>query len=421
MYVGLSLDQAPPFEAPLKFFLTAPILATIASFIIFFLSDLNMYAYETISTVHITTIGFMLMIIFGALQQMLPVVAGAIIKKPLIIANITYASLLFGLGTFFIGFFFYEKTSLILSAFFLLIASVLFLGVCLFELIKVKEKSFIVQGMIISLVFAFLAILVGIHMSMSHAMQSINQTYFIFTNIHYNFIFVGFLFLLIVSITFQVVPMFWVTNPFNKKVQKFIIYFTTSMLILFSIALILGFENSQLYKFALFFITTYFAYQTLRTIFSRKRKLKDLSIYYYVTSMIFLILGSLYSLFFNIFELRIEALGLLWGLGFILSIMNGMLYKIVPFLAWFHLSSRGFFDIPTIRDMIPLKHIEYQFYLHLSSILAFLIYFFLGSLIFMKIGALLLAISNLYLFINLYKAARVYLKFDATKSGSLIT
>jgi hypothetical protein len=64
MYTGLSLDQAPPFEAPLKFFLTAPLFATLTGIIVFFLDDLNMFARQTIGLVHILTIGFMMMIIF---------------------------------------------------------------------------------------------------------------------------------------------------------------------------------------------------------------------------------------------------------------------------------------------------------------------------------------------------------------------
>lgn len=416
MYSGLSLDQAPPFEGPLKFFLTAPILAVIAGVILFFLNDLNMYDFKSIALVHILTIGFMLMIIFGALLQMLPVVAGAVIKKPMIIAKLTYTLLIVGLTTFFIGFYFYEKISLFISGFSLLFASILFLSVCIYELLKVKPKSPIVQGMIFSLFFAFLAILIGIHMEISHAIENLSNLYFIFTNIHYNFVFVGFIFLLIVSITFQVVPMFWVTNPFLKVQQKFIIYFTVAMLVSFSILLIFGLEFEFLYKFTLCFITVYFASLTIKTIVSRKRKLKDLSIYYYITSMTFLILGSIYFLFLDFFEFKIELLGVLWGFGFVISLMNGMLYKIVPFLAWFHLSSKGFFDIPTIRDMIPPKHIEIQFYIHLCSIVFLIIYLILGNIFILKLAGIFVIISNLYLFYNLYKAAKVYLNFDVGQS-----
>lgn len=416
MYSGLSLDQAPPFEAPLKFFLTAPIIASLAGALILFFNDLSMFDYKTIALVHILTIGFMLMIIFGALLQMLPVVAGAVIKKPMLVAKLTYSFLILGLITFFTGFYFYEKISLFISSFSLLFASVLFLGVCLYELLKVKPKSPIVQGMIFSLFFAFLAILIGIHMGISHARGNLTDSYFIFTSIHYNFVFIGFVFLLIVSITFQVVPMFWVTDPFKREKQKFIIYYVVAILILFSSLLIFGFEINFIYKFALCFITIYFAYETIKTIVSRKRKLKDLSVYYYITSMVFLILGSIYFLLLEYFELKIEILGVLWGLGFVISLMNGMLYKIVPFLAWFHLSSKGFFDIPTIRDMIPPKHIEIQFYTHLFSIIFLTIYLVLGNIFILKIAGFFIIISNLYLFYNLYKAAKVYLNFDVSQS-----
>lgn len=416
MYTGLSLDQAPPFEAPLKFFLTAPILAVIAGVVLFFLNDINMFTYKTIATVHILTIGFMLMVIFGALLQMLPVVAGAVIKKPKLISNITYTLLFIGLFAFFLGFYYYEKYTLFLSSGSLLIASVLFLGTCLYELLKVKPKSPIVQGMIFSLSFALIGILIGIHLGISHARESISQSYYIFANIHYNFVFTGFVFLLIVSITFQVVPMFWVTEPFKKSNQKFIIYYIVLMLILLTFFSFLGFETSYFYKIVLFFICLYFAYQTIKTILSRKRKLKDLSVYYYITSMFFLIFGSLYFVIYDFFNLKIEILGVLWGMGFIMSLMNGMLYKIVPFLAWFHLSSKGFFDIPTIRDMIPPKHIEFQFYLHLSAIIIFLLFLIFNYLILLKLAAIIFVISNLYLFYNLFKAAKVYLNFDTSQN-----
>lgn len=416
MYTGLSLDQAPPFKAVLKFFLSAPIFASIGAIIIFTLNSLDMYSYETIASIHFLTIGFMLMIIFGALLQMLPVVAGAVIKKPSLLANVTYTFLSFGLITFFLGFYYYQRALLYLSSLTLLISCIIFLGVCLYELLKVKPKSAIVQGMIFSLSFAFLAILAGIFMGYSHASEDINALYYTFANIHYNYIFVGFIFLLIVSITFQVVPMFWVTNPFEKIQQKFMIYFTVSILVLFSIFSFLGFEILIFYKIALFFISSYFAYQTIKTILSRKRKLKDLSVYYYITSMIFLILGSIYFLLSHFFEFKIEVLGVLWGIGFVMSLMNGMVYKIVPFLAWFHLSSKGFFDIPTIRDMIPPKHIEIQFFLHFSSIVFFILFLFLDYLFLLKIAAIFFCISNLYLFFNLYKAAKVFLNFDISQS-----
>jgi hypothetical protein len=56
--------------------------------------------------------------------------------------------------------------------------------------------------------------------------------------------------------------------------------------------------------------------------------------------------------------------------GFAVSVVNGMLYKIVPFLAWFHLQAQlqakaG--SIPTMKDMIAERWMRWQFRLHLAA------------------------------------------------------
>ena len=79
----------------------------------------------------------------------------------------------------------------------------------------------------------------------------------------------------------------------------------------------------------------------------------------------------------DIFALNITPLAVLFGLGFAVSIINGMIYKIIPFLTWFHLNSQGVFNIPTMRDMIPSQATKIQFYLHISSV----VLFFIGLLI----------------------------------------
>ena len=78
-FTGLSLDQAPPIQSVLRFFLTAPFFAIAASITLFFIGSdevLTLSSPKMIALIHLFTLGFMMMIIFGALQQMLPVIAG---------------------------------------------------------------------------------------------------------------------------------------------------------------------------------------------------------------------------------------------------------------------------------------------------------------------------------------------------------
>ena len=55
--------------------------------------------------------------------------------------------------------------------------------------------------------------------------------------------------------------------------------------------------------------------------------------------------------------------------GFALSVVFGMMYKIVPFLVWFHLNSQGYFDAPVMTEIISPKRAKLHVYLALMSFL----------------------------------------------------
>jgi len=88
-------------------------------------------------------------------------------------------------------------------------------------------------------------------------------------------------------------------------------------------------------------------------------------------------------------------------------LINAMLYKILPFLVWFHLSNMGHFNIPTMRDMLSDKKARIQFYMHLAALLFFVAAPILELYLY-KVAALFFTVSNVLLFINLYSAAKIY-------------
>ncbi len=311
---------------------------------------------------------------------------------------------------FVIAFIFYQKILFFLSASFLLVGLVYFSFIALKELFKVPNKTYIVKGIITSLLFLNLAFLIAIHLIVSHATSNISELHYNIVALHYNYIFFGFIFLLIVSISFQVVPMFWVADNYSQNEQKYILYITSILLVLYPINIFLELNLEILYKLIISIISIYFAYLTIKKLKNRKRKLKDISIYFYTTSMIFLIIGIAYWIGLSFFDLPISILAILLGLGFVATLMNGMLYKIVPFLTWFHLTSSGNFNVPTMRDMIGTKKTEQQFWVHFTSIILFCIGFLFQFNIIIKLGAILFIISNILFFINIFKASRNYTK-----------
>ncbi|MDC0933818.1 hypothetical protein OAR97_08200 [Arcobacteraceae bacterium] len=410
MFAGLSLDQAPPYKAPLNFFLTAPIFAIIAGIFTLFTNDFIFHDPYIIASIHLVTIGFILMTILGALQQMLPVVAGAVIPKANITANITYYSLTLGLITFAMSFFLYTKVLFFISAALLLVGLLYFTLIALYQLLKVPNKSYIVIGIIISLVFFILSFMLGIHLLIANATSNIGAFHYDFALVHYNYMFFGFLFILIVALTIQVVPMFWVASAFEKIYQAIIIFGSTVLLVLYPINLFTNLGLDLVYKIALTALVILFGIITIQKLRSRKRKLKDITVYFYITSMVFLLFGTVYWFMMSFFHLPVNLLAIIFGLGFVVSLMNGMLYKIVPFLTWFHLNAKGLFDIPSMREMIPIKNMQRQFYMHLSSMLCLVAGFGLNLNIVIKLAVILFIVSNLLLFINIYKTVQVYLK-----------
>jgi hypothetical protein len=107
-------------------------------------------------------------------------------------------------------------------------------------------------------------------------------------------------------------------------------------------------------------------------------------------------------------------LGVLFIIGFSISVINGMLYKIVPFLVWLHLQSynKGRVSLPNIKEIIPDTRARRQFYMHVAALLLLA-----GALLepdwFFYPAAILFALSFLYLAFNLFAALQVYRKVKA--------
>jgi hypothetical protein len=107
-------------------------------------------------------------------------------------------------------------------------------------------------------------------------------------------------------------------------------------------------------------------------------------------------------------EKYIVIVSILIGGGFIFSIMTGMLYKIVPFLVWFHLNAKGYMSIPTMNDMIDKRLSKAQFVLFMLSLVGFIFSFFIPSL--MSVFALTFILSMAILEYNIASVVLIYYK-----------
>ena len=403
---GLSLQQAPPLSVPFRFFVSAPIFGILISLIFFLIpfSDLsNQYSPKAIGTVHLFTLGILTMIIFGTMQQMMPVLAGAIIKKPKLFANIVHPSLV--LGTLFMSFSFLLDIRFFLhiGVLFLTISFLTFFVFSIKLLFKVEFLTSTVKAMRLFSIAGILTLFLGLFLAISHITLNFNFFYYSFVNMHILFGLFGFALLIIMGVSFQIIPMFYVALDFPKYVQNRVPLILFLFLILAS--LFLYFQISFfILKIIFVFIIILFAYLGLKSLNNRRRPVFDVTLWYWKSSLSMLILSQIIWLF-GIFETN-YILAIIFAFGFLYSLLQGMVYKIIPFLAWFHLNSKGYFKLPTIREFIDEKYIKINFFAHTFSIIFFVLAYFENSLIYL--AALLFFISNIIFFINCLVAIKKY-------------
>ena len=414
---GLSTDQAPPISAPVRFFLTAPIFAIFAGILIL-LSDssilVSRFSIDSIVITHVIAIGFFGFVMIGAIMQMLPVLAGVKIYKVETIAFYAHILLVLGVLCMVCGFYF-SISFLNLAALVCLVAGFLIVIIpMLIALRKVNNLSPTVKAINASLKFSVVIVLLGAYLLFGYASDTVSSVHIIIANIHSVWAVFGFVGLLIIGVAFQVIPMFYVAPRFKSFCKKRIVLIITSGLFVWAILNIFLPEYTYIAKtwISLFFFA--FATAVWVKLNNRRRPISDVTVWYWRFASISMSVGF-FAWLFNTYadDSYTVIISIIIGGGFIFSIMIGMLYKIVPFLVWFHLNAKGYMNIPTMNEMTNKKIATMQFVLYILSLVGFIVsYFYPSVLVF---SALSFIISMILLEYNIAKAVLVYVRTIKTK------
>ncbi len=405
MFTGLSLDQAPPFEAPLRFFLSAPLFGAAAGvFILFFASAGYLLSPDTLVIVHLYTLGFLGMVMIGALQQMLPVLAGVKLPRPLPLSAIIHTALIIGTISLCLSFYGKEIFAAI-AAIALSVALIGFGTVTLYELFRADFSSATVSAMRLALVSLLITAIAGVILLL--ILNGYLETDFQKTLlIHAAAGLFGWISILIAGVSYQVIPMFYVTSEFPAPLKKSFHLVLFLSLIVISIPIMVF--NSHLALLAPLFLVAFFALASFKLFQNRKRKITEPTIEFWYLSIGSILAALLDGIWYALYPTdgALWIAGVLIIYGFVVSLIIGMLYKIVPFLSWFHLSSKGVFDIPTMKEMIDQKWAKIHLYLHIVTLILLLTSFYYEPLF--KPAGLAMIIENLILLKNLLGAAKIY-------------
>ncbi len=422
---GLSYQQAPPFGTPLRFFLVAPLFLLAAAGLALLQPDWlsSRWSPATLALTHLITLGYLAMIMLGALLQILPVVLGAQVPAVRPVAWSGLLALACGAPCLGVGF--------LLSLATWLYAGMLILAVGLLPLLiaiaisLARSAAPLVAWPIRQ---AVLALAITLTLGIAHAgglyglwpqPEDIDLT-----PLHVAWGLLGWVLALVVGVAYQVVPMLQITPSYPGWLSRWLNGFMLAGLLLFSwpAQTAWGAAMNLLGEQMLAVAALAFALATLRIQAQRRRKVADITLDFWRLGMASLIIAApLYllrpALPENVLEAAQISLGLLFLFGFAGSVVSGMLYKIVPFLAWFHLKTQTgarIGEIPNMKEMIPDKLARQHFQMHLAALALLLPAPFLpapadrlaGSL-----GLALAAAGAIRQGLNLLHARRLFLRF----------
>ena len=415
---GLSFEQAPPFLLPLRFFLTAPLFLLVAAVLIALAPDAlaSRWTPQALALTHALTLGFLAMAMLGALMQMLPVVAGSPLPAPRLVAWLSHGALTLGTVALMAGFLNAAPAAYGLGMVLLGMSFAVLLAAAAIGLAR-AAAGVTVNGIRVAAVGLTLTVLLGLALALQRAGWSAPPGFGSAIAAHVSFGLIGWVLLLVIGVAYQVVPMFQLTPPYPPRLSRWLAGALFALLLFHAAAPWLPPVAVQLVDAALAAGMLLFAVVTLRLQARRRRKLPDVTLDYWRLGMASLIasvavwLAGRFSPAWAGSDAYPVLLGILFIGGFAVSVVNGMLYKIVPFLAWFHLQSQlqaraG--SIPTMTDMIAKRWMRGQFRLHLAAC-ALLVAVPFWPQLGVAAGSAL-GVSALLLWINLLSALRRFVR-----------
>ena len=438
MRADLSLQQAPPFSVPARFLVSAPLFGLIAALVLLWYGPemiSHRWTPEILAVTHFLTLGFLAMSMLGAMMQLMPVLMGMVIPRAVLFSSIIHTPLFLGSLSLGLAWLLQINQLFFVAMVLLGFSFSAFIVVALDRLLRSVNRHVTRDMMMLALLALLITTCLGIYLSMGHSVQTFPLARQL-TDLHLSWGLFGWVLLLIMAVAYQVIPMFQITDEYPVLHQRWMGWSVFTALLGLSLTYLMPLV-SPMQTIRLFFTILLaaclliFALTTLWVLHKRRRQLADTTMRFWQLAMISLLLLSLSWLIPTLMnvDLPVFLLGVLMIHGFAMTTINGMMYKIMPFIIWLHLSvhnknlrNKGKREsqvkVPHMRKIIPEAAGLWQFRCHLSS-LVLLLMATIWPLWFYYPAALMFALAQAFLLFNLSKAVYFYNMKIAELSNAL--
>ncbi len=361
----LRFDRMPPLRVPLRAFLAAPFLGAAGGAMLAVAGSAafaNRWTGELIGAAHLVTVGFLTLVMVGAILQVLPVVTGVPVPGtrrvgPLTEGTVATGAVIFAAG---VG----SGTAALSGAGAVLLA----VGLGVFVVAGVAatwqtRRNPTGRAMGLSVLSLVAVAGLGVFLLAGHAgWVPLRRD---LTDVHLAWALAGWVGLLVMGVSFQVVPMFQVTPNYPRWLEQVLPSVAFAGLALWTAGRLVsigGLAAVGSLTVAVAFVV--YAGATLALQTRRRRKLRDATTDAWRVGMASLtvaavLMGAQSAGVLTLGDTRTAfVFGVVAVYGFAVSVVEGMLYKIVPFLSWLHLQNiitgEGLVGKVKIRNMRQL-------------------------------------------------------------------
>jgi len=346
--VGVASKNAPPPSVVVPHFVFGAISFLVLTVLIFFnVESISGHYFnpKLLSLVHLTTLGWISMIIFGALYQLVPVVLDVKLHNEKL-AKINFY--IYALSIIIFVFAFWDMYNQILL--FQVGGTLMFTSITLFSYnimmsaFNAKRKLIAAKFIISSIFWFFTTAVFGLILvfQLTNPYMDINHLQFLKAHAHFGM--VGWFLLLIIGVSSRLIPMFLVTHNLNEKKLSFALYVINIGLVVLATVFFMNLSAIFIISSALIILLGIASYVSFLVDAYRNRikKVLDIGMQHSALAIFILVFPIIFAAIapftlegqFEFSQQTVLVYGLSILLGFITSLLLGQTYKTLPFIVW---------------------------------------------------------------------------------------
>ncbi|MDX5363563.1 MAG: hypothetical protein LPJ91_05350 [Pseudazoarcus pumilus] len=370
---ALCYDATPPLHVPVRFMLTAPLFGVAAGLLLLAAPEALSSRWEpaAFALTHLLAVGFMLLVMCGALFQILPVVCGVAIAGGTVLATAVHVALSVGAGLLAGGLGSGQPALIQAGGALLGLAAALFVLAVAIGLWGRGVALDTQRDLRVALLGLGVAVLLGATLAMVLSGR-LALPFGVLLELHVGWALLGGAGMLLAATSWIVIPMFQITPAYPGWMTRGWALAVFVLLVLWSAVMGLGQARVAnvllllpLALAALFAVTTLLLQQRSR------RSAGDATTRAFRMAMLTFLAGLACAAVARMLPDGRWAVmaGVLLLYGGFSGVIQGMLYKIVPFLCWLNLSQAGL-RAPNVKKLQPDRPVMLQARIHLLALAA---------------------------------------------------